>query len=272
MAQKYSKADSTSKKRPSQLRMRVFAGPNGSGKTTLIEGVRSYKFKGIPIDLGIYINADDIATNIRRKTFKLSDYNVSGSKHEITAHALKAGFLGQRGIKKAFKSGLLVTRNQTIIVKHNNSVEKISQIIADYLRTRLLQKRAKFSFETVLSHPSKLSLMQKAKTAGYKVYLYFVATESPDINVFRVLLRKGKGGHSVKKRKIYSRYYKSLSLMYRAAQLSYQAFFFDNSGTSNRLIANFKVVNKKKRWSKVKGSLLPSWFADYYLKKAEADS
>lgn len=43
-----------------ERRMRVFAGPNGSGKSTIIESVRKEVVGGFPVDLGEYINADDI--------------------------------------------------------------------------------------------------------------------------------------------------------------------------------------------------------------------
>jgi len=56
--------------------MRVFAGPNGSGKSTIIRAVRSYKVKGIPVDFGIYVNADDIARGLRKGKFSLRRYRI----------------------------------------------------------------------------------------------------------------------------------------------------------------------------------------------------
>ena len=55
--------------------------------------------------------------------------------------------------------------------------------------------------------------MQQAVAAGYKVYLYFISTESPEINKFRVEARKAKKGHDVPEDKIVSRYYGSLDLL-----------------------------------------------------------
>ena len=76
-----------------------------------------------------------------------------------------------------------------------------------------------FSFETVFSHSSKLDIMQQAVELGYKVYLYFVSTEDPEINKFRVAARKMKGGHDVPPEKIESRYYLSMNLLYNASQI-----------------------------------------------------
>jgi predicted ABC-type ATPase len=49
------------KNHSNELRLRVFAGPNGSGKSTIIEDIRNTKVGGYNVDLGTYINADDIA-------------------------------------------------------------------------------------------------------------------------------------------------------------------------------------------------------------------
>lgn len=111
--------------------------------------------------------------------------------------------------------------------------------------------------------------MRKAEEAGYKVYLYFVSTESPVINKSRVAARKAKGGHDVPPDKIESRYYRSLDLLYEACQLSYQAYFFDNSqeGAKFKMFAHFKKRGNKKVWDKINKKEVPGWFKTYYSKK-----
>ncbi len=101
------------------------------------------------------------------------------------------------------------------------------------------------------------------------MYLYFVSTESPEINKFRVKLRTDKGGHNVPEETIERRYYKSLNLLYKAAQLSYQAYFFDNSddGSDFTLFAHFKVTKNKKAWDKINTKKVPEWFIRYYSQK-----
>ncbi len=78
----------------------------------------------------------------------------------------------------------------------------------------MLKRQRRFSFETVFSHPSNLDTMRQAVNAGYKVYLYFVSTESPAINKYRVQLRVAQNGHDVPGDKIESRYYRSMELLY----------------------------------------------------------
>ena len=47
-----------------------------------------------------------------------------------------------------------------------------ASVAADFLRNKLLTTRHTFTFETVMSHPGKVELLQKAQEAGYRTYLY----------------------------------------------------------------------------------------------------
>jgi predicted ABC-type ATPase len=116
--------------------------------------------------------------------------------------------------------------------------------------------------------------MREAQRAGYKVYLYFVSTESPEINKYRVQLRVKNGGHNVDPEKITQRYYRSLDLLFEAAQLSYQAFFIDNStdgDNSAKWFAHFKLIKGRKQWDKIDPKNVPEWFKQYYSAKVKHD-
>jgi predicted ABC-type ATPase len=254
-------------KRP-KLRLRVFAGPNGSGKSTVIDYVREYKSNGKRIDFGYYVNADDIAALLRGKGFSLNPFDLICTNKEFKSIAIHSGLIGENFPETAFMNSYSLRKN-TIKSKDPSSVERLAQVVADYLRKKMLAERKKFSFETVFSHSSKLDIMQEAVNAGYNVYLYFVSTESPEINKFRVKARKEKGGHDVDPDKIESRYYRSLDLLYAACQLSYQVFFFDNSvdGIDFKMFAHFKKAGKKKKWDKINKEDIPNWFRTYYSGK-----
>ena len=109
--------------------------------------------------------------------------------------------------------------------------------------------------------------MREARAAGYKVYLYFVSTESPEINKFRVKTRVQQKGHNVPADLIESRYYRSMDFLYEACQLAYQVFFFDNSKekTESNLFAHFKVQKEGKEWEI--NERVPAWFRKYYSGK-----
>lgn len=84
---------------------------------------------------------------------------------------------------------------------------------ADFLRNALLDKRADFSFETVLSTERNLLLLEKAKAIGYEVQCVYVLTCDENINVSRVKMRHAFGGHDVPEKKIRARYHKALALI-----------------------------------------------------------
>ncbi len=252
-----------------QLRLRVFAGPNGSGKSTIIREVQGTVQNGRPIDFGYYINADDITQSLRSKGFSLSSFHLKANKERLIAFAANSGLLDNRFSLDDLRRVIDVKGN-SIRVTDRNQVERVGQIIARFLREEMLRLRRRFSFETVFSHVSNLEIMERAVGAGYKVYLYFVSTESPKINIFRVSLRVKNDGHDVPEDKIKSRYYRSLDLMYQAAQLAYQAFFFDNSGSNApfQLVAHFKVKGVEKLWDKIDKRKMTNWFRKYYIQKA----
>lgn len=248
--------------------MRVFAGPNGSGKSTIIDSVRRTKVKGKPIDFGVYINADELAKDLRKGTFSFTKYQVKTTAEEFESIALKSGLVSGEFTLAKFKKSYSFA-NQKIVLGSLTYNEQIAQIIADFLRKKLLADKKKISFETVFSHESKLDIMRQAREMGYKVYLYFIATESPEINKFRVETRVKKGGHAVPPDKIVSRYYRSLDLLYDAAQLTYQTYFFDNSDDTpnDSSFAHFKMVKGRKKWDEIREEEVPQWFIKYYSNK-----
>lgn len=255
------------------LRLRVFAGPNGSGKSTVIEYVRNYKANNKVLDFGHYINADEIGKCFKEnKTFSFDSYNLSVSPTQFTDIVLASGLISDSFSLDELKSCFIIENNSIVCkTEVSTQIERLAQMVADFLRKQLLETRQKFSFETVFSHSSKLDIMEEAKKLGYKVYLYFVSTESPEINKFRVLARKKKGGHDVPEDKIVSRYYRSLDLLYDAAQISYQAYFVDNSVDEAlfKMFAHFKLSDGKKVWDDIKDEDVPDWFIKYYYNKSK---
>jgi predicted ABC-type ATPase len=104
-----------------------------------------------------------------------------------------------------------------------------AQSIADFKRDTCLQRMESFSFETVLSHPSKVQVMIRAHDLGYQIALYFVATSDPEINVRRVEARVTRGGHDVPHERIRARYWRALALLSHAALVVGRTVVFDNS-------------------------------------------
>lgn len=259
-------------------RLRIFAGPNGSGKSSIIKKVLETEVqKGVKLDFGIYINADDIAQELLKKGCLFSKYTINFNEEEFHKIVNESGLINKDFPKNRFEECILIENEKLIVDKDilqridDKPHERIAQIIADYIRKKLLSEEKKFSFETVFSHEGKVDIIKQAKSKGYKVYLYFVSTEHPEINVYRVKeVRVKENGHDVDAEKIRSRYYRSMDLMYDAAQHCYQTYFFDNSvdGNDQTMFAHFKLnAEGEKNWDKSDEKSYPEWFKKYYSAK-----
>jgi predicted ABC-type ATPase len=84
-------------------------------------------------------------------------------------------------------------------------------------------------FESVLSAPDKIIFVEQAKQKGYFIRLFFIGTDSPQINAARVAHRVMTGGHDVPIQKIISRYYKSIANCERLASVVDRLYVYDNS-------------------------------------------
>ncbi len=75
----------------------------------------------------------------------------------------------------------------------------------------LISSGETFAFETTLSARSYISLISKAKTAGYNVTLIYFWLSSPEMAEQRVEQRVLNGGHNIPKDVIHRRYYRGIS-------------------------------------------------------------
>jgi predicted ABC-type ATPase len=76
------------------LRLRVFAGPNGSGKSTMYTKVREAFVNGRPVDMGVYVNPDEIERILRTTNhLNLLNYGVNSNKLVFERFARSSGLL-----------------------------------------------------------------------------------------------------------------------------------------------------------------------------------
>jgi predicted ABC-type ATPase len=104
-----------------------------------------------------------------------------------------------------------------------------AQGTADRRREDCLTERRSFTFETVMSHPSKVDLLVRARSVGFFTQMYFVGTDDPRTNIERVALRVSKGGHDVPLDRIVPRWNRTMELLHRAIDACDKALIFDNS-------------------------------------------
>lgn len=114
-----------------------------------------------------------------------------------------------------------------------------AQVEAERRRRECLSSGTSFSFETVMSHPSKVALFAEAKRAGFTTLLYFVATDDPALNVARVRQRVALGGHAVPEDRIVARYARTMALLPGAMEAADRLVLFDNT---RRVSVNGPVI------------------------------
>lgn len=240
-------------------RLRMFAGPNGSGKSTL---------KSIlpPISLGVYINPDEIEEKIRTTgSLNLEEFGIEAHQQEIIAFFQKSSLLKDKGVM-GLESDLKLI-GQELQLRQGKANSYAASVIADFIRQKLLEKKVSFTFETVMSSKDKVALLEKAQTLGYRTYLYYIATDDPEINISRVSNRVKLKGHPVSEEKIRSRYHRSLDLLMEAILKSNRAFMFDNSTDGAEKIWFAEITEGKT--IEVKNSQIPYWFKSAVLDKAD---
>ncbi|MCV4342260.1 zeta toxin family protein [Pseudomonas capsici] len=203
-------------------RLRMFAGPNGSGKSTIKEQIPSNL-------IGTYVNADEIEKTVKASgLLDLDAFGVCATSDELHAFFAGHSLILKFGLQdQALRIEL---DNQSVDFRAIEMSSYYASVIADFIRHKLLENKTSFTFETVMSSSDKVDFLRLAQAKGYRTYLYFVATESPEININRVANRVGDGGHNVPQEKIIKRYYRSLELLPEAIAASNRAFIFDNSG------------------------------------------
>ncbi len=204
-------------------RLRIMAGPNGSGKSTIISKIAT------EYNCGPFVNADEIERILQStQILKLDNYKITASEGDYLSFLESAGvsWLEKAAAEKSIVSLKYDAESLKVPDKPNGYD---SAIAADFIRHQLLKGKETFTFETVLSHPSKIEFLKEARLKGFKSYLYFICTVDPDINIARVAQRVMEGGHDVPADKIKKRYFESLELLPSLIAETHRSFLFDNS-------------------------------------------
>lgn len=239
-------------------RLRLIAGPNGSGKSSIFELIKEFKEKQKVIPTGPFINSDLIEKEFRENNaIDLRRFGVDSPPSSLISDYLKISTFKNPYDPKVIAE-LVDLENGFLKLKTDKSSPLIGMIISDLIREFLLLRGVSFTMETVFSHPDKLELIRKAITKGYKVYLYFVSTEDPLINIKRVEGRVAAGGHDVPHDKIIERYERTMNNLYEAVRLSYRAYIFDNSGKTT-----VKIAEKDKDGTLYLEESVPEWLVKY---------
>lgn len=238
-------------------RVRLFAGPNGSGKSAIKE--RVVEILG-GRQIGVYLNPDEIEKAWSATGWiDLAHWGISTESGGILAFLENHPQVLRRGgdCDKPF------LRMKGTALGCDAGVDSyLAAALVDFLRHRLLEQGRDFCFESVMSSKDKVEFLESASSLGARTYLYYVATEDPEINVARVIDRVRKGGHDVPVDKIRSRYVRSLDLLLPAMKASNRAFVFDNSGSDLVFVAELAEGELT-----IRTDAVPVWFDRHVLSR-----
>ena len=237
-------------------RLRIFAGPNGSGKTSLKKILEDKKL----IHLYKYFNADDLLKEISEVGY----YKLYKGESFEDLKNFAAASTYKSDVKKPFANGSITSKGRKLFFAADACNSYTVSLLVSFRCEILLELGESLSLETVFSSKEKLSLIESAKKRGYKVYIYCIATEDPDINKGRIATRVADGGHNVSVDKIFSRYSKSLQNVASALSITDRAFFWDNTTEETKFIASYDK-DASKLDVKVLPSETPKWFTKHIL-------
>lgn len=238
-------------------RLRMFAGPNGSGKSTIKSVIR-------PELLGVYINPDEMEKDIRQFSFlDLAAYGVRTTKDEVLGFFKASTLLSKADLLDEVEALRFSDEKLSFFEVEVNSY--FASVASDFVRQKLLQSGASFTFETVMSSPDKIDLLRTAQKRGFRTYLYYVATDDPIINLSRVRSRVRMGGHPVPEDKVVARYARSLDLLVDAIKHTHRAYIFDNSGHSQVWLAEITDGHELT----MRTDRMPGWFRTAVWDKLE---
>jgi len=238
-------------------RLRIIAGPNGSGKSTFIDKLRQN------FDCGVYINTDELEKLLKDTHYiNLSDFHVEATPENFNEFVVKDN--SQSLITKASAEGIRInlTYNENILLCSDTTNSYEAALAGEFIKDRLLQAEELFTFETVMSHPSKIEFIKRAKDLGYKIYIYFIATEAVEINI-GVAQRVQKKGHDVEEGRIRTRFINTLELLSQIIPLTHRTFLLDNSYENDPLRIVAEIYNGKELTFQTNN--IPIWVYKYVL-------
>lgn len=148
-------------------RLRMFAGPNGSGKSSLVRRyAREFSPNGV-FSLGHYINADDLLRDLGSNEIAVDTFGIEATWEQVRESLISTRRLAA---DHPFLESAQV-QNSRLTAHANICDAYVAASIADFLHEQLLARGVSFSFETVMSHPSKVQLFGRARANEYRTYL-----------------------------------------------------------------------------------------------------
>ena len=135
-------------------------------------------------------------------------------------------------LNKDIKNSIRINTDE-IVYSFGDWKSSIDQIkagkIAIQLRNKCFLEEKSFNEETTLTGRSILKIIDKAKNLDYKIHLYYIGIDNPEIAKERVKNRIARGGHGISSNLIEKRYYESLQNLEKIIYQCDSIEIYDNS-------------------------------------------
>ena len=235
-------------------RLRMLAGPNGSGKSTLAQQLA----EDYMVNLYKFLNADLLFAEIIQSNKTACPFSIDNQE---LLDFIAASTYPEQGKRFFFERAIMINDDDYLIFKPEAVNSYTVAMVADFFKDQYLKRRLSFSFETVFSHPAKIEILKKAQYLGFRTYMYFVATETPNVNLKRIQQRVKQGGHNVPEDKTVARYYRCLEQVKYALPYLNRAYFFDNTSDQSIFFAEYE----SEMGFQLQTELIPDWFRQFVL-------
>lgn len=235
-------------------RLRMLAGPNGSGKSTLASQLTD----DYAVNLYKFLNADMLFAEIAQSHKTACPFSLDN--RELLEFIQSSTYPDD--CKLPFlKQAIRIDKDDYLTFAPDAVTSYTVAMAADFFKEAFLKRRLSFSFETVFSHPAKIEILKRAQALGFRTYMYFIATEDPQINLSRIRSRFKLGGHDVPADKTVARYYRCLEQVKYALPHLNRAYFFDNSTDRSVFFAEYGSDKGFQLFAED----IPDWFRRFVL-------
>ena len=126
----------------------------------------------------------------------------------------------------------------------NQDAQIAAARIAVRLRKECIENGVPFNQETTLVGNTIVSVIEKAKTAGFIIDLFYVGLENVELSIERVEMRRHAGGHGIPEEDLRRRYANSFENLKLILPLCNSVQIYDNSGSGIFDIINPLLVVK----------------------------
>ena len=195
------------------------------------------------------------------------DKDISSSENQTEQKPVLIILAGSAGAgKTTFYESKLKTVFPTLL---KASTSPLEQTETNRARARLLRAGQPFVYQDATIDSL---IIREAQDSGFDVKVFYIATEDPNLNMGRVLVRVNNGGAFASLARIPDDYAQSMKQLSEVKKVTDDLMLFDNTarGRGHRLVAHFqagelmKLARSVPMWAqKVFGKEFEKWLGSH---------